>query len=99
MLLLSAHGYDVFGLDSSPASLEEAKKNEKRVAEEENEGKRKELYAPRKELGVTTKGRVRWVAGDFFENDWVNDSGYGKVKNGFDLIFDYEVWSLVLRVL
>lgn len=88
-LLLSAHGYDVFGLDSSPTSLEEAKKNEKRVAEENTE-----LYAPRRELGVTTKGRVMWVAGDFFENDWVNDSGYGKVKNGFDLIFDYEVCVL-----
>ncbi|KAK1775260.1 S-adenosyl-L-methionine-dependent methyltransferase [Copromyces sp. CBS 386.78] len=89
VLLLSAHGYDVFGLDSSPTSLEEAKKNEKRVAEADNEGKWKELYAPRKELGVTTKGRVMWVTGDFFEDDWVNDSGYGKVKNGFNLIFDY----------
>ncbi|KAK3403080.1 S-adenosyl-L-methionine-dependent methyltransferase [Sordaria brevicollis] len=85
-LLLAAHGYDVFGLDSSPTSLEEAKNNEKKVEGEEN----KELYAPRRELGVTTKGRVMWVVGDFFENDWVNDSGYGKVKNGFDLIFDYE---------
>lgn len=88
-LLLSAHGYDVLGLDSSPTSLEEAKKNEKRAEEEDAE-----LYAPRRELGVTTKGRVMWVVGDFFENDWVNDSGYGKVKNGFDLIFDYEVRGL-----
>ncbi|KAK3491447.1 S-adenosyl-L-methionine-dependent methyltransferase [Neurospora crassa] len=85
VLLLSAHGYDVYGLDSSVTSMEEARKNEKRVAEEDAEGKWKEVYAPRRELGV----RVMWVAGDFFEDNWVNDSGYGKVKTGFDLIFDY----------
>jgi hypothetical protein len=78
VLLLSSWGYDVWGLDYSAAAKEEAIKNQKQA---ESEG----LYKP---VDGLEKGKINWVTGDFFKQDWAKDIG----DNGkFDLIYDYTV--------
>lgn len=78
MLLLSAFGYDAYGLEISSNALEAARNNEKDM-----DGKG--IYETRK--GVK-KGRVTWLAGDFFEDGFLKDvDGEGS----FDLIYDYTV--------
>lgn len=80
VLLLSAFGYDVTGLDVSEAGLREAAENEKKSAGDE-------IFAVKE--GVSEKGKVTWLAGDFF-------GASGTLKPGeFDLIFDYTVSSLI----
>ena len=74
--MLSAFGYDAYGLDTSDLALEAARKTEK-----EMDGKG--LYETRQGL---TKGSVNWLKGDFFKE------GFGAgVKGMFDLIYDYTV--------
>ena len=76
VLLLSAFGYDAYGLDVSELALESARKVEKEIGG-------KEIYATRE--GVT-KGSVNWVKGDFFKE------GFGEgVEGKFDFIYDYTV--------
>lgn len=78
VLLLSAFGYDAYGLDTSDLALEEARKVEK-----EMDGKG--AYETRK--GVK-KGSVNWVKGDFFKE------GFGEgVEGQFDFIYDYTVYK------
>lgn len=79
VLLLSSFGYDAYGLDASENALEACK-----VLESEN---RPEYAAKDESIG---KGKVKWVAADFFKDDWFEsiDGGFG---NGFDLIYDYTV--------
>ena len=82
-LLLSAWGYDAYGLDFSANALESAKK-----VESEMDGKG--VYKTRP---GETKGKVVWVAGDFFKDEFL------KVVEGeakFDLIYDYTVRHPVL---
>jgi len=78
VLLLSAFGYDAYGLDFSATALEEARKVE-------NELGGKGVYE-------TREGRVResvtWIVGDFFKDGWLEGVVGEKV---FDLIYDYTV--------
>ncbi|RSL81308.1 hypothetical protein CEP51_005927 [Fusarium floridanum] len=76
VLLLSSWGYDVWGLDYSAAAKEEAIKNQKHA---EAEG----LY---RAVDGLDKGKIHWVTGDFFSEDWTKPIG-ADVK--FDLIYDY----------
>lgn len=81
VLLLSAFGYDVTGLDVSETGLREAAENEKKSSGEE-------MYAVRKGV-AQEKGQVAWMVADFFDGE--NPS----LKPGsFDLIYDYTVSSL-----
>jgi hypothetical protein len=80
VLLLSSFGYDAYGLEISSNALVEARKVEKEMA-----GKGE--YETRS--GVTA-GKVTWLAGDFFRDDFLKDvDGDGK----FDFFYDYTVRS------
>ncbi|TGO89495.1 hypothetical protein BPOR_0106g00030 [Botrytis porri] len=61
VLLLSAMGYDAYGLDISETGLQGA-----RVTEKEKDGKG--LYEPKDGI---EKGNVTWIAGDFFKDDFL----------------------------
>ncbi|KAF5977792.1 thiol methyltransferase [Fusarium bulbicola] len=76
VLLLSSWGYDVWGLDFSAAAKEEATKNQKQA---ESEG----LYKP---VDGLDKGKIHWITGDFFGQDWAKGAG---ADGQFDLIYDY----------
>ena len=78
VLLLSAFGYDAYGLEISSKALEAARQNEK-----EMDGKG--VYETRE--GVE-KGSVTWLSGDFFADDFLKDV---KGEGSFDLIYDYTV--------
>jgi methyl halide transferase len=78
VLLLSAFGYDAHGLEISSNALEAARKNEKEM---DGYG----IYETRE--GVQ-KGKVTWLAGDFFADEFLKEvEGEGT----FDLIYDYTV--------
>ena len=78
VLLLSACGYDAYGLEISSKALEEARKVEKELAG-------KGVYETRE--GVE-RGKITWLSGDFFEDEFLKDvEGEGK----FDLFYDYTV--------
>jgi methyl halide transferase len=80
VLLLSAFGYDAYGLEISSNALVEARKVEKEMAG-------KGVYETRS--GVTA-GKITWLAGDFFKDDFLKDvDGDGK----FDFFYDYTVRS------
>jgi len=78
VLLLSAFGYDAYGLDISSSALQEARKVEKEMGG-------KGVYETKE---GAEKGSITWVAGDFFEDQFLKDvEGEGT----FDLIYDYTV--------
>ncbi|CAD6450104.1 2d253a80-84c3-4904-8f10-60554383f903 [Sclerotinia trifoliorum] len=76
VLLLSAMGYDAYGLDISQTGLQGAKDTEK-----EKDGKG--LYEPKDGI---EKGKVTWIAGDFFKDDFLT---IVEGEKRFDLIYDY----------
>lgn len=78
VLLLSSWGYDVVGLDLAETALNEAKQNADAV---------KDNDAYKLQDGVEERGKVTWVLGDFFANDFLKETGNDK----FDLIFDFTV--------
>jgi SAM-dependent methyltransferase len=80
VLLLSALGYDVVGLDYSDVAVREAAANEKIV----REGRNKDVYDG---VAVAERGTVTWVQGDFFDDAWLDKVG----RRQFDVIFDYTV--------
>lgn len=81
--MLSAFGYDAYGLDTSNLALEAARTTEKEV-----DGKG--VYETRE--GVK-KGSVNWVKGDFFKE------GFGDgVEGKFDFIYDYTVCISILLI-
>jgi SAM-dependent methyltransferase len=80
VLLLSALGYDVVGLDYSDQAVRQAATNEQSV----REGKDKEVYDG---VSVGERGTVTWVQGDFFDDAWLDRAG----SRHFDVIFDYTV--------
>lgn len=86
--LLSVLGYDVIGLDYSNIAVEEARKNEENMKEEEVW---KEIQGKDQ---VREKGSVTWEQGDFFDDGWLERTGTGKGQ--FDLIFDYTVRFLLV---
>jgi SAM-dependent methyltransferase len=83
VLLLSAAGYDAYGLELSDTALQGA-----RALERESGGM--EEYRVRD--AAVGRGRVTYLAGDFFQDDFREGvEGGGK----FDLIYDYTVCHLV----
>ncbi|CAL3967215.1 unnamed protein product [Diplocarpon coronariae] len=80
VLLLSAFGYDAYGLEFSAKALEEARILEGGMAGREG-------YATRE--GVE-KGAITWLTGDFFEDGFL-EGVEGDAK--FDLIYDYTFLS------
>ncbi|KAI1495209.1 S-adenosyl-L-methionine-dependent methyltransferase [Biscogniauxia mediterranea] len=81
VLLLSAFGFDVCGLDLSAGATAAAKKHAEEKKEEEGP------YEPQE--GVE-RGAITWLTGNFFEDDWLREveAATGKPAK-FDLIFDY----------
>ena len=77
VLLLTALGYDTYGLDTSDNAINEAKEVQSRVGGDE-------IYQARE--GVE-KGKVIWLTGDFFKDDFLRAANV----DGFDLIYDYTV--------
>jgi hypothetical protein len=83
VLILSAFGYDAYGLDVSPAAIHAAKDYEKLMFSDD-------MYKARDSGG---KGQVHWITGDFFKDEFLKDIG----GNGaFDLLFDYTVRVAIL---
>lgn len=78
VLLLSAWGYDAYGLEVSVKALENAKK-----VEMESSGRG--IYKTKE--GVE-KGTVTWLTGDFFDGDFLKGV---KGEESFELIYDYTV--------
>lgn len=78
VLLLSAWGYDVWGLDYSEAARKSA-------LEYQDKAEREGLHRSVDEL---ENGAITWVTGDFFKDEWNQGAG---VDGKFDLIFDYTV--------
>lgn len=79
VLLLSAFGYDAYGLELSDNALKGARKLEK-----ESHGKDEYRIRDTK----VGRGKVTYLAGDFFGNHFLqNVEGDGN----FDLIYDYTV--------
>lgn len=78
VLVLSALGYDVVGMDYSAVAVREASVNEQRVLN----GRDKELYHGF--VGDEGRGPITWVEGDFFDDAWNS-------KMNYDLVFDYTV--------
>ncbi|KAL5340479.1 S-adenosyl-L-methionine-dependent methyltransferase [Aspergillus crustosus] len=76
VLLLASYGYDAYGLEYSKSALENCRK------EEESFGAK----YPVKDASAG-RGKVTWLQGDFFENNWVEELGLE--KNSFDLVYDY----------
>lgn len=74
VLLLSAWGYDVVGLDYAADATREAIENEKKTGMDE-------IYRSR----GANKGTITWLSGDFFDDGWLREAG----RTTFDLIFDY----------
>lgn len=81
VLLLAAFGYDAYGLEMSELALEAARANEVK-------SKGEELYKTRDER--VGSGKVTWIVGDFFKDDWFKtvDASF---DGTFDLLYDYTV--------
>jgi methyl halide transferase len=78
VLILSAFGYDAYGLDVSSAAMQAAEDHEKLMSSDD-------VYKAR-DLGG--KGKVHWITADFFKDDFLKDIGG---DGTFDLLFDYTV--------
>lgn len=78
MLLLAAFGYDAYGLEVSESAVKACNEfAEKEFAQYTTRGS---------EYGC---GMVKFVLGDFFNNDW--SAELHLPDGGFDLIYDYTV--------
>lgn len=99
VLLAKVFGYDVVGLEVSPTALDAARKyleGVNMVLEEHHTQQQQQQQQPSDdnpsmrfwvENQSPSPGRVHWVSGDFFSDDWLADAGAEK----FDLVFDYTV--------
>jgi len=77
VLLLQSFGYDVIGLEYAPDALKACEEYQKEHAGD---------YPVRDEkIG---KGSARFLQGDFYMDDWLEKTGFGKDAK-FDLIYDY----------
>ena len=79
VLLLESFGYDVIGLECSATAVREAKAWAESHADDYN--------VKDEALG---KGTRRYICGDFFKDDWLEEAGLGK-SGKFELIYDYTV--------
>lgn len=98
VLLAKVFGYDVVGLEISPTALDAARKylesvdgaldayrtQQEKFSDEYDNDPSMRFWV---ENRSSSPGRVRWVSGDFFSDDWLPDAGAEK----FDLIYDYTV--------
>jgi SAM-dependent methyltransferase len=78
VLILSAFGYDAYGLDVSEAAMKAAEDHEKLKSDDD-------MYKARDPGG---KGQVHWITADFFKDVFLKDIGG---DGTFDLLFDYTV--------
>ncbi|KAF9891941.1 hypothetical protein FE257_002904 [Aspergillus nanangensis] len=76
VLLLASFGYDAYGLEYSKTALKECQEEERVNADK---------YTVRDE--AIGRGKVMFVQGDFFKDDWLE--GLGLSRNCFDLVYDY----------
>lgn len=81
VLLLASFGYDTYGLDYSKAAIEHADREAAKHAEE--------YVVKYPDIG---RGKVVFVQGDFFKDDWLENVGL--MHSSFDLIYDYTVCSI-----
>lgn len=82
ILLLASFGYDAYGLECSPDAVEACK---------QEQAKNGDKYRVRDaEIG---QGKISFVFGDFFKDDWLE--GLGLSRNSFDLIYDYTVCAVL----
>ncbi|KAF2202285.1 S-adenosyl-L-methionine-dependent methyltransferase [Delitschia confertaspora ATCC 74209] len=81
LVLLSAFGYDAYGVEYSEHAVRAA---EEWLAGWEKDEKGKEFYGTRDEK--VGRGVYKCVYGDFFKNGWVETCGGS--EGGFDLIYD-----------
>ncbi|KAK4946028.1 hypothetical protein LTR10_014830 [Elasticomyces elasticus] len=77
VLLLQSFGYDAVGLEYAADALKACEDYEKEHAGD---------YPVRDEK--VGKGTARFVHGDFYTDDWLESTGFGKDAK-FDLIYDY----------
>ena len=83
VLLLVSFGYDAYGLECSSRAVEACK---------QEQAKNGDNYPVRDaEIG---QGKITFVHGDFFANDWLESLGLS--LNSFDLIYDYTVIQPIL---
>lgn len=80
VLVLSAWGYDAYGLDISSNALEAAKETEREIGGNDEYKAREGVH----------KGNVTWLVGDFFKDDFLKNVD-GEAT--FDLIYDYTVFT------
>lgn len=80
VLLLSAFGYDAYGLEISELALKAARESEKNLLGEE-------VYKVRDE--AVGRGKITWLSGDFFKEESFKSVGG---KGSFDLLYDYTVF-------
>ncbi len=86
VLLLARLGYDVWGMDFSETAIAAARENERKAAE----GKPGPGALPPWDDEVMESGKVTWVNGDFFAEEWSEGAGTDGTGK-FDLVFDYTV--------
>lgn len=94
-LLAIALGYDVVGLEISSSALDAARQYLDDVDEYFRACCKCQYGPPEYDEKLffwiknrhSDPGRVNWVCGDFFSDDWLADAG----ADQFDLIFDYTV--------
>lgn len=78
VFLLAGFGYDAYGLEYSDTALEICRQEAARIGDN--------IPVRDERIG---KGKVTFVQGDFFKNDWLEKIGVE--EGGFDLIYDYTV--------
>ena len=76
VLLLASFGYDAYGLEISPPAVQKCKEYARTHAQD---------YPPRETANGS--GKVTFVLGDFFSDDWFEQAG----GSTFELIYDYTV--------
>jgi len=87
VLLLSAFGYDAYGLDISETALEKARAATSVLA---HVPQGMEVYKTRNP--AVGAGVYNFINGDFFKSDFLKDVSTEKGWDGkFDLLYDYRV--------
>lgn len=87
ILLLSAFGYDAYGLDFSSTALTQAREN---AATIQNSSTPNPVYATRNP--AVGRGIVKYIQGDFFKEDFKKEIETKEGENWggkFDLLYDY----------
>lgn len=95
VLLLASLGYDAYGLEVSDKAVEAAVLNAAETWDKYRDAAAADVGSGKSESG----GRYTFVKGDFFGDEWMEDSAVGSGGKGakFDLIYDYTVCYDILR--